>query len=215
MCKIVSGVVSPLLSNLFLHYVFDKWMEKHCTGHPFARYADDGVVHCRSEEQAHALKARLKERLGECGLELHPEKTRIVCCNVRTPPRVGVYQKFDFLGYCFRPRLVRSRSGKMFVGFTPALSPSAAKKIRQRVRRWRLNLRTSLSLEELAVAVNPIIRGWVQYYGAFQRSTLISVLRQIDRHPFHSQAIGVAQIDAFQSFPHRLLQQWIETDEST
>jgi RNA-directed DNA polymerase len=176
------GVVSPLLSNLFLHYVFDKWMERHLPDHPFARYADDGVVHCRSEAEARSLKARLDERFRECELELHPEKTRIVCCNVKTPPKVGVHQKFDFLGYCFRPRLVRGRNTGMFVSFTPAISPASAKRIRERVRRWRLNLRTSLSLEELAVHLNPIIRGWIQYYGAFQRSTLLSVLRHLDRH---------------------------------
>jgi RNA-directed DNA polymerase len=95
------GVVSPLLSNLFLHYVFDKWMERNLPDHPFARYADDGVVHCRSEGAARALKARLDGRFRECGLELHPEKTRIVCCTVRKPLGAAVHKKFDFLGYCF------------------------------------------------------------------------------------------------------------------
>jgi RNA-directed DNA polymerase len=176
------SVVSPLLSNLFLHYVFDKWMERHFPAHPFARYADDGVVHCRSEAQARAVKDSLQRRFQACGLELHAQKTRIVCCNVRQPREPSVHKKFDFLGYCFRPRLLRSRSGGMFVGFTPALSPAAAKRIRQRVRRWRLNLRTSGSLEDLAVRLNPIIRGWVNYYGAFQKTALISVLQHIDLH---------------------------------
>ena len=135
-----------------------------------------------SEEQAWALKAKLEQRFAACGLAIHPEKTRIVCCGVRRPLGPGVHKKFDFLGYCFRPRLVRGRHGAMFVGFTPALSPAAAKSIRQRVRRWRLNLRTSLSLEDLATSLNPIIRGWIRYYGAYQRSTLLSVLRLIDRH---------------------------------
>jgi len=123
------GVVSPLLANLFLHYVFDKWMERHFPANPFARYADDGVVHCRSEAQARHLKARLDERFGECGLELHPRKTRVVCCNVRRPRGDEVHNKFDFLGYCFRPRLVRNRTGPMFVGFTPAISPASAKRV--------------------------------------------------------------------------------------
>ncbi len=163
-------------------HVFDRWMDRHCPDYPFARYADDGVVHCRSESQVRALKATLAQRFGACGLALHPEKTRIVCCNVNRARGSGVHKKFDFLGYCFRPRLVRSRQGALFVGFTPAISPAAAKRLRQRVRRWRLNVRTSLSVEELATSLNPIIRGWIQYYGAFQRSTLILVLRQIDRH---------------------------------
>ena len=148
------GVVSPLLANLFLHYVFDRWMARYGPDHPFARYADDGVVHCRSEEQAWALKAKLEQRFAACGLAIHPGKTRIVCCDVRRPLGPGVHKKFDFLGYCFRPRLVHGRHGAMFVGFTPAISPAAAKSIRQRVRQWRLNSRTSLSLENLATSLN-------------------------------------------------------------
>jgi RNA-directed DNA polymerase len=176
------GVVSPVLANLFLHYVFDRWMAKNFPDHPFARYADDAVVHCRSEAQARHLKGRLERRLRECRLELHPEKTQIVCCNVRKQTATQVRRKFDFLGHCFRPRLVRSREGLMFVGFTPAISPRSAKKIRQQVRAWRLNLRTSQSLEDLARSLNPIIGGWINYYGAYQRSSLIPVLRHIDLH---------------------------------
>ena len=176
------GVVSPVLSNLFLHYVFDQWMERNFPNNPFARYADDGVVHCRSEAQARYLKSRLDRRFRECKLELHPEKTQIVCCHVGKPLNKGVAKKFDFLGYCFRPRLVRNRYGKLFVSFTPAISPRAAKRIRQQARRWRLHLRTSQSLEDIAHTINPVIRGWVNYYGAYQRSSLFPVLHQIDHH---------------------------------
>ncbi len=175
------GVVSPVLSNLFLHYVFDKWMERNYPNNPFARYADDGVVHCRSEAQARELRERLERRFRECKLELHPEKTQIVCCRVGKQHDTQVAKKFDFLGFCFRPRLVRNRHGKLFVGFTPAISPRSAKRIRQQVRRWRLHLRTSQSLDDLARAVNPVIRGWVNYYGAYQRSSLRPVRRHIDR----------------------------------
>ena len=174
------GVVSPVLSNLFLHYVFDKWMDRNFPGNPFARYADDGVVHCRSEAQARMIKHRLERRFRECKLELHPQKTQIVCCHVGKQQNTQVAKQFDFLGYCFRPRLVRSRSGKLFVGFTPAISPCSAKQIRLQVRRWRLHRLSSRSLEDLAHAVNPIIRGWMNYYGAYQRSLLVSVLRHID-----------------------------------
>ena len=176
------GVVSPVLANLFLHYVFDKWMERNFPHNPFVRYADDGVVHCQSEAQARYLKARLERRFRECKLELHPEKTQIVCCHVGRQQNTQVAKKFDFLGYCFRARLVRSRKGKMFVSFTPAISPRSAKKIRQQVRRWRLHLRTSQSLDDIVRAVNPAIRGWVNYYGAYQRSTLLPVLHHIDYH---------------------------------
>ena len=176
------GVVSPLLSNLFLHYVFDKWMERNFPNYPFARYADDAVVHCRSETQARKLKERLERRLRECKLELHPEKTQIVCCRVGKQHETQVAKKFDFLGFCFRPRLVRNRHGELFVSVTPAISPRSAKKIRQQVRRWRLHFRVSQSLEDLARRVNPIIRGWINYYGAYQRSSLVPVLRHIDRY---------------------------------
>jgi RNA-directed DNA polymerase len=174
------GVVSPVLANLFLHYVFDKWMEREFPDNPFARYADDAVVHCRSEAQARYLKARLERRLRECKLELHPDKTQIVCCHVGKQQNTQVAKKFDFLGYCFRPRLVRNRYGKLFVSFTPAISPHSAKKIRQQVRSWRLHYRSNQSLEDIARAVNPVIRGWVNYYGAYQRSTLLRVLHHID-----------------------------------
>jgi RNA-directed DNA polymerase len=176
------GVVSPVLSNLFLHYAFDKWMDRNFPDNPFARYADDAVVHCRSEAEARELKARLARRLRECKLELHPKKTQIVCCHVGKQQNTQVAKKFDFLGYCFRARLVRNRYGKMFVSFTPAISPRSAKKIRQQARRWRLHLRTSMSLEDIARAVNPAIRGWVNYYGAYQRSSLYPVLHHIDYH---------------------------------
>ena len=174
------GVVSPLLSNLFMHYVFDKWMEREFPNNPFARYADDGVVHCRSEAEARLLLERIGFRFEECKLELHPEKTQIVCCHVGKQRHTKVAKKFDFLGYCFRPRLVRNRYGKLFVNFTPAISPSNAKRIRQTVRRWRLHVRTQMTLFEIARLVNPIIQGWINYYGSYQRSALSPVLRYIN-----------------------------------
>lgn len=174
------SVVSPLLANLFLHYVFDKWMERDFPNNPFARYADDAVVHCRSQAEAVALKERLDRRLRECYLELHPDKTQIVCCNVSKQPETQVAKKFDFLGYCFRPRLVRSPEGVCFVGFTPAISPTAATKVRHQVRQWQLHRHTHLSLEDLARTINPIVRGWINYYSAYNRSSLIVVLRHVD-----------------------------------
>ena len=176
------GCVSPVLANLLLHYVFDKWMERQFPNLPFARYADDAVVHCHRQAEAEQLKAALEQRFRECRLELHPEKTQIVCCNVTKQRNSGLAKQFVFLGYCFRPRRVRSRQGKRFVGFTPAISPNAAKRIRQRIRRWRLHRQTRLSLEAIAQVVNPIITGWINYYGAYHRSALYPILRHIDYH---------------------------------
>ena len=171
-----------MLANLFLHYVFDQWMVRSYPHLPFARYADDAVVHCCTQAEAEQFKMALQERLRECQLELHPEKTQIVCCHVKRQGGNGIAKKFTFLGYEFRPRRVCSRQGKLFVSFTPAISPHAAKSIRQRIRQWRLNLQTSRTLEEIAHEVNPIVRGWITYYGAYNRSSLYPILRHIDHH---------------------------------
>jgi len=175
------GVVSPLLANLFLHYVFDKWMQRHYGDIPFERYADDGVCHCRSQAQAQMLMEQLRMRFEQCGLELHPQKTRIIYC--KDADRRGNYPvtSFDFLGFTFRPRLSKNRWGKTFVNFSPAVSAKATKSIRQEVRSWNLQLRSDKALDDLARMFNAMIRGWVNYYGAFYKSALYPTLRQIDR----------------------------------
>ncbi len=174
------GVVSPVLANLFLHYVFDMWMRRNYPHIPFERYADDGICHCRSEAQAKTLLAALERRFAECGLTLHPEKTKIVYC--KDEDRRGDYpkQKFDFLGYTFRPRLSRRKRGKVGVLFSPAVSNKALKKIGQTVRRWTLHERSDKSLEDLAAMFNSIIRGWINYYGKYYKSALYPTLRRID-----------------------------------
>ena len=174
------SVVSPLLANLFLHYAFDVWMGRNYPDIPFERFADDGICHCRSEEQARGLRARLEERFAECGLELHPEKTQIVYC--KDDDRRGDYpnQKFDFLGYTFRPRLARRRQGRIGVSFSPAVSDKALKAIRREVRRWQLQKRSDKSLDDIARMFNSVIRGWINYYGRYYKSALYPVLRHID-----------------------------------
>ena len=174
------GVVSPVLANLFLHYAFDVWMHRNHPGIPFERYADDAICHCSSEEQAAALRVALEKRFAECGLTLHPEKTKIVYC--KDDDRRGDYpnQKFDFLGYTFRPRLARRRAGKIGVSFSPAVSNKALKAIRQTVRRWSLHERSDKSLDDLARMFNAHIRGWINYYGRFYPSALYPTLRHID-----------------------------------
>ena len=172
------GVASPLIANIFLHLAFDQWMREEHSEVPFERYADDVIVHCRTREQAEGMKRRIEERLRRCRLQLHPLKTRVVCCD----PRMKRQPKhFDFLGYRFRPRLAKSRAGVIFTTFSPAISPSAAKRIRQTIRRiWRLPRRTQMDLNELAELMNPAIVGWTQYYGKYRPSALVSVFRWIN-----------------------------------
>lgn len=175
------GVISPLLANIFLHLAFDEWMRVAHPDTPFERYADDVVVHCKTEKQAQAVRASIEARLRKCKLELHPQKTRIVYC--KDDDRRGSYpnESFDFLGYTFRPRRSKNRWGKFFINFSPAVSNKAAKKMRSTMRRWRLHLRSDKSIEDLARMWNPILRGWIQYYGLFYRSALNSVFRHLNR----------------------------------
>jgi group II intron reverse transcriptase/maturase len=176
------GVVSPVLANIFLHYAFDLWMKRTHPNLLWCRYADDGLVHCRSEQEAQALKSELQARLAECQLELHPTKTRIVYCKDRK--RKGKYPnvKFDFLGYCFRPRRVQKRQDKtLFCGFNPAVSPAAMKDMRATIRELNFRYQTQLSLEEIAHKLNPLLRGWIEYYGRYAPSALYPLLRYVNQ----------------------------------
>jgi RNA-directed DNA polymerase len=176
------GVVSPILANLFLHYAFDLWMARTHPDLPWCRYADDGLVHCRTEQEAQALKAELQARLAECHLEMHPTKTKIVYCKDRN--RKGTYPnvQFDFLGYCFRPRLVkRSHSNGLFWGFNPAVSAGALKSMRGTIRELDLRHQTQVPLGEIARQINPLLRGWIEYYGRYAPSALHPMLRYVNQ----------------------------------
>jgi RNA-directed DNA polymerase len=176
------AVVSPLLANLFLHHAFDTWMRRTYPDIQFERYADDVIVHAKSKAQAEQLLEAIRARLAECGLELHPEKTKIVYC--QDSDRKGQHEhiKFDFLGYTFRPRRAKNYRGKFFVSFLPGVSSKAGKAIRATIREWRLaGTRNNQSLEDLARLVNPSVSGWVNYYGRFYRSALTPVLRHLER----------------------------------
>lgn len=175
------GVISPLLANLFLHYAFDKWMEREFPGIQFARYADDAVCHCKSEAQAEVLKRALIDRMTEVGLELHPEKTKIVYCKDDDRKQTHPRTSFDFLGYQFRARRSKNRYGKHFINFSPAISNKAGKAIRQEMRRWKLHLRSDKSLEDLAWMFNSKIQGWINYYGRYYKSAMYPTLRSLDR----------------------------------
>src|SRR5580693_6157 len=179
------GVISPLLANLFLHYAFDVWMRSKYPHVPFERYADDAIVHCRTEAEAQEVRAAIGARMEECRLELHPVKTKIVYCKDDDRRRRYPNEKFDFLGYGFQPRRSKNRFGKYFINFSPAISDEAGKAIREEIRSWNLPLRSDKAIEDLSRMFNPQVRGWLQYYGAFYRSALYPYMRQLDRSLAH------------------------------
>jgi RNA-directed DNA polymerase len=174
------GVISPLLANLFLHLAFDDWMQTTHPGVPFARYADDVVAHCKTEEEAKQVLESIRKRLARCRLELHPKKTKLVYC--KDDDRRGTYhhEKFDFLGYTFRPRRSKNRWGKHFISFSPAVSNAAAKKMRQEMRSWQIHLRSDKDIDDLARMWNPVLRGWMQYYGRYYKSAMNPILRHFN-----------------------------------
>lgn len=176
------SAVSPVLANLVLHYAFDMFLEREFPTVTFERYADDAVVHCVTERQARQVREALTERLESLGLQLHPEKTKIVYC--KDDKRRADYEhvSFTFLGYTFAPRQVSDRNGKRFVGFLPAVSAAALATMSAEVRRWRLHLKTGHDLAGLAAWINPIVAGWMNYYGRFYRSQLYPLLQRINTY---------------------------------
>jgi RNA-directed DNA polymerase len=174
------GVISPVLSNLFLHYVLDKWLQINYPRIPWCRYADDGLLHCETRAEAFAMLEKVAERFMECGLEMHPDKTKIIYC--KDSKRKGNYEitRFDFLGYTFTRRMVRTHSGALFLGFTPVVSKNAIKAMRDKVRKWKIPYKTSVSLEDIAIMCNPTLRGWLNYYGKYSPSYLEPVWNQFN-----------------------------------
>ena len=175
------SVISPLLSNLFLHYTFDRWMARNYPDIPFERFADDALCHCVSEAQAKILKEALEKRFAECGLQLHPEKTKVVYCKDDDRRGNSKNESFDFLGYSFRARRSKNRFGKFFVNFSPAVSNAATKAIREEIRRWQLRCRIDKWIDDLARMFNPVIRGWITYYGRYYKSALYPTFRYLDQ----------------------------------
>jgi len=175
------SVISPLLSNLFLHYTFDRWMARNYPNIPFERFADDALCHCASESQAKMLKEALAKRFAECGLQLHPEKTKIVYCKDDDRRGNSKNESFDFLGYSFRARRSKNRFGKFFVNFSPGVSNAATKAIREEIRRWQLRCRIDKWIDDLARMFNPVIRGWITYYGRYYKSALYPTFRYLDQ----------------------------------
>jgi RNA-directed DNA polymerase len=176
------GVISPLLANLFLHYAFDMWMARTYPHIPFERYADDAICHCKSVEEAQALRRALADRLAVCKLVLHPDKTKIVYCKDVNRRRDYPNQSFDFLGYAFRARRTIWHGHLYAYSFLPAASPKALKAISRTIRRWTLHHRSDKSLQDLAEVYEPYIRGWINYFGHFYREQLRPTLLRIDAY---------------------------------
>jgi RNA-directed DNA polymerase len=176
------SAVSPVLANLVLHYAFDMFLAREFPTVAFERYADDAVVHCVTERQARQVRAALAERLEGLGLQLHPDKTKIVYCKDDKRRGDHTHTSFTFLGYTFQPRGAIDNAEKPFLGFSPAVSADALAKMSAEVRRWRLHLHTGHDLAGLAAWLNPIVAGWMNYYGRFYRSRLYPLLQRINTY---------------------------------
>lgn len=176
------SAVSPVLANLFLHYAFDVWMAREFPTVRFERYADDVVVHCLTQRQARHVLAAIADRFEQVGLRLHPTKTKIVYCKDANRRLDYEHTAFTFLGFTFRLRGARARDGTRFVSFQPAISKDALNKISAEVRSWRLHRRVNLTLAQLAAIFNPVVAGWMHYYGAFYRSAIYPVLARINAY---------------------------------
>ncbi len=172
------GVISPLLCNLFMHYAFDEWMKRNHPKMQWARYADDGIIHCKTKEEAEKILEQIKKRFEECDLEIHPEKSKIVYCgNEEGYPN----KSFTFLGYTFQPRRAKAQNGKVFTGYLPAISQSKMKEIRQEIRSDNIRARTDLDIKKIAEWYNPKLQGWYNYSGKFYSSKFNSIWRYFNK----------------------------------
>ena len=177
------SAVSPILANLFMHYAFDTWMAREVPGCPFERYADDVIVHCKNKRQAEYVLARIATRMQEVGLRLHPDKTHVVYCKDGKRRGQHEHASFTFLGYTFRAREARSKhGGGSFTSFLPAISAEALKATGDRIRSMRIHRHNTLSLNDLAAWLNPIVAGWMHYYGRFYRTALHPLLRRVNTY---------------------------------
>ena len=203
------SAVSPILANLFMHYAFDAWMVRQFPGCPFERYADDAVVHCTSRRQAEGVLDAIASRMSEVGLVLHPEKTRVVYC--KDDKRRGEHQhtSFTFLGFAFKARMTRARGGGKFSGFLPAISPEALKAKGAELRAMRIHRNPILSLADLARWVNPIVAGWMNYYGRYYRSQMHPLLQRLNpyiRRWAARKYRGLRPLNQFKAWWARLLE---------
>jgi len=177
------GPISPLIANVFLHYGFDLWMTRTFPSVQFERFADDVVVHCVTESQARYVRDAIGRRLVEVGLQLHPDKTRIVYCKDSRRRQEYELVSFTFCGFTFRPREAFDRRRmRAFTGFLPAVAPGKLTDMSRKAEAWRLHRRATSTLDDLAEEVNPVLRGWLNYFTAFYPSAVIPICKRMDRH---------------------------------
>jgi len=166
------GVISPVIANLFMHYAFDMWMVWTNPQAPFERYADDAIIHCKTETEAKEILEKLKQRLVECKLELHPMKTKIVYCKDKDRKKEYPNTKFDFLGYTFQRVFIKDRLGRLQFNFLPAVSKKAAKAFRDKIKAMRIHSFTGSEIEMIAEMINPTVRGWLNYFTKYNPSAV-------------------------------------------
>lgn len=176
------GVVSPILANLFLHYAFDAWIRREMPTVLFCRYADDGLLHCRSKRQAEYVLKRIEQRFRECGLEIHPEKSGIIYCKDKNRREDYKRISFDFLGYTFQPRRCVNGKGMIYPNFLPAISRTSKKAINQKMRSWHIQIKNDKSLVDLSKMFDAVLRGWSNYYGRFYPSAMQAIWRHFNRY---------------------------------
>ena len=175
------GVISPLLANLYLHYVLDKWLERRHTTIKFVRYADDMIIHCQNRQEAEEVLAELSARLLACRLRLNASKTRLVNCKHPTSERHRISVSFDFLGYTFGPqRYYCNKRQQLVQGFGPSISGKSVQRILATVKTMRVLRDTRQDLETISRELSPKLRGWINYYGRYRRYKLGRMLHRID-----------------------------------
>lgn len=187
------SVIGPVLANLFLHYVFDKWMQISYPNIPFDRYANDSICHCVNRKQAEFIYDGLIEKFAECKLTLNEEKTKIVYCKDSNRKDRYENESFDYLGFTFRPRTGRNKKTyKVFTVFKPATSRKASKKIREEIRSRRILRNYHLKLEDIAAQINPVVRGWINYYSKFGRTEIRKVMDYLNQTLSNSLLVRAA-----------------------
>ena len=175
------GVISPLLANLFLHYVLDKWLAKQYPGIAFVRYADDIVIHCQTEAETKQMLEAIRVRLTECKLRLSEEKTKVVYCqDYRRPKKKDYGKKFDFLGFTFKPKTIPSKRGGLFLGYGCAISQKSQTRIVEGWKQLNLHRRSDLTIQEIANQVNLQMVGIIRYYGKFKLLELKRLMRHFE-----------------------------------
>jgi RNA-directed DNA polymerase len=174
------SVIGPILATLFMHYAFDEWMKRNHPNIPFERYADDTVCPCAGLKQAEFIKRHIKKRLEICRLELNETKTKIVYCKKNHRELEYANIQFDFPGYTFKPRRSIDKHGEVFLNFSPVISHAARHKIWETIRGWNRNYLVPLTLEQITEQINPVIQGWINYYGRYNPRILKEVLQNVN-----------------------------------